>query len=89
VAARDAVAKELGIAGIATGVHYSPALHGQPALRGHVLAPQSLPRAEAWTAEELSLPMSPALRDTEIERAADACVAAVARMGRREAAAHV
>jgi dTDP-3-amino-3,4,6-trideoxy-alpha-D-glucose transaminase len=86
VAARDAVAEELGIAGIATGVHYSPALHRQPALRGHILAPHSLPAAEAWTAEELSLPMSPALRDTEIERAADACVAAVARMGRREAA---
>jgi dTDP-3-amino-3,4,6-trideoxy-alpha-D-glucose transaminase len=77
VAARPAVVDALGAAGIDTGVHYTPALHWQPALRGRVVAPYSLPHAEAWAAEELSLPMSPALRDEEIERAADACVEAV------------
>jgi dTDP-4-amino-4,6-dideoxygalactose transaminase len=86
VAARQAVAEALGAAGIGTGVHYTPALHWQPALRGRVVAPYSLPHAEAWAAEELSLPMSPALRDTEIERAADTCVEAVLRTAAREGA---
>ena len=79
VASRLAIAKRLQDAGIATGVHYSPALHWQPALRGHVQAPYSLPRAEAWAEQELSLPMSPALGDEEIARVAEACVAAVER----------
>ena len=73
---RDAVVEELRSAGVGTGVHYSPALHWQPALQGRVVAPYHLPHAEAWAAEELSLPMSPALRDDEIARAADACVTA-------------
>jgi dTDP-4-amino-4,6-dideoxygalactose transaminase len=79
VAARPAVVEALSAAGIGTGVHYTPALHWQSALRGRVVAPYSLPHAEAWAAEELSLPMSPALRDAEIERAADACAEAVLR----------
>jgi dTDP-4-amino-4,6-dideoxygalactose transaminase len=73
---RHVVAEELCRAGVGTGVHYSPALHRQPALRGRVVVPYHLAHAEAWAAEELSLPMSPALRDDEIQRAADACVAA-------------
>jgi dTDP-3-amino-3,4,6-trideoxy-alpha-D-glucose transaminase len=79
VPARDAVAQRMREAGIATGVHYSPALHRQPALDGYVLAPHPVPAAEAWAAEELSLPMSPALTQAEIERAAEACLAATAR----------
>jgi dTDP-4-amino-4,6-dideoxygalactose transaminase len=51
-----------------------------------VVAPDPVPRAEAWAAEELSLPMSPALTAAEIERAARACVAAAAPVRRREAA---
>ena len=86
VAARDAVARELRAAGISTGVHYSPALNHQPALQGHVAAPNPVPRAEAWAARELSLPMSPALTDAEIERAARACLAAAASVRPREAA---
>jgi dTDP-4-amino-4,6-dideoxygalactose transaminase len=85
VCARRALADELRAAGIATGIHYTPPLHWQPALRGYVRAPNSLPRAEAWAANELSLPMSPALRDDEIERAAEACVAAIARVTPRKA----
>jgi dTDP-3-amino-3,4,6-trideoxy-alpha-D-glucose transaminase len=79
VALRAAVAAQLCAAGIGTGVHYAPALHWQPVLRGRVVAPYQLPNAEAWAAEELSLPMSPALRNEEIERAADACLDAVVR----------
>jgi dTDP-3-amino-3,4,6-trideoxy-alpha-D-glucose transaminase len=73
---RHVVLEQLRSAGVGTGVHYSPALHWQPALRGRVAVPYDLARAEAWAAEELSLPMSPALRDDEIQRAADACVSA-------------
>ena len=83
---RDVVVEELHSAGVGTGVHYSPALHWQPALQGRVVAPYHLPRAEAWAAEELSLPMSPALRDDEIERAADACVSAGMRIAELEEA---
>ena len=77
VPSRQAVADELKAAGIGTGVHYTPALHWQPALDGHVRSPYSLPNAEAWAAEELSLPMSPALREDEILTAAEACIAAL------------
>ena len=86
LAARDAVAKRLRLAGVATGLHYSPALHQQPALAGRVRTPEELPRAEAWAAEELSLPMSPALSPAEVGRAADACLAAVAARARTEPA---
>jgi dTDP-4-amino-4,6-dideoxygalactose transaminase len=86
VASRGAVAAQLCGAGIGIGVHYEPALHWQPALRGHVVAPYRLPNAEAWAAEELSLPMSPALRSDEIERAADACLEAVVRSSALEGA---
>jgi dTDP-3-amino-3,4,6-trideoxy-alpha-D-glucose transaminase len=86
VASRGAVAKQLSGAGIGTGVHYAPALHWQPVLRGRVVAPYRLPNAEAWAAEELSLPMSPALRREEIERAADACLEAVVRSSALERA---
>ena len=75
---RDAVAEWLRRDGIGTGLHYSPALHRQPALEGHVATPDPLPRAEAWAAEELSLPMSPCLSHAEVRRVADACLAAVA-----------
>lgn len=75
---RAAVAERLRSARIATGLHYSPALHRQPALEGHVVAPDELPRAEAWAAEELSLPMSPCLSHAEVRHVADTCLAAVA-----------
>jgi dTDP-4-amino-4,6-dideoxygalactose transaminase len=74
---RDAVASRLTSAGIATGLHYSPALHRQPALRGLVVESGQLPSAEAWAREELSLPMSPRLRTHEVKAAARACAAAV------------
>jgi dTDP-3-amino-3,4,6-trideoxy-alpha-D-glucose transaminase len=78
---RDAVATRLRAAGIATGVHYSPALHRQPALNGLVDTSGELRNADAWAREELSLPMSPKLTPAEIRTAADACLAAVATVG--------
>jgi dTDP-3-amino-3,4,6-trideoxy-alpha-D-glucose transaminase len=71
LAARDDVAARLRERGIATGLHYTPALHRQPALQDHVVAADELPRAEAWAAEELSLPMSPGLTTDEVRRAAE------------------
>jgi dTDP-4-amino-4,6-dideoxygalactose transaminase len=74
---RDAVAATLKRYGIETGVHYSPAVHGHPAWRDRPLRHGELPRAEAWAAEELSLPMHPGLLESEIERVAEAIHAAV------------
>jgi dTDP-3-amino-3,4,6-trideoxy-alpha-D-glucose transaminase len=83
---RDDVAFRMHAAGVATGLHYSPALHRQPALEGHVRAGTELSNAEAWAAEELSLPMSPALSDAEVRYAAEACLTALADVERLEPA---
>ena len=74
---RDAVAATLRAHGIETAVHYTPALHGHPAWADWPLHHGALPVAEAWAAEELSLPMHPDLQPEEIERVADAVDAAV------------
>jgi dTDP-4-amino-4,6-dideoxygalactose transaminase len=74
---RDAVAAALETYGIATGVHYYPAVHGHPAWSGRQLRHGELPVAEAWAAQELSLPMHPDLQSEEIERVAEAVSAAV------------
>jgi dTDP-3-amino-3,4,6-trideoxy-alpha-D-glucose transaminase len=74
---RREVAARLAAHGIATGLHYTPALHHQPALQGLIRVAGEPVNAEAWAAEELSLPMSPALREDEIERAAQEVVACV------------
>jgi dTDP-3-amino-3,4,6-trideoxy-alpha-D-glucose transaminase len=67
---RDHVAQILRDAGVETGVHYSKPVHGHEAF--NTLPHGSLPVAEAWAAEELSLPMHPDLTDSEIEQVADA-----------------
>src|SRR5207249_871394 len=51
VPGRDQLSRRLHGAGIETGVHYSPALHAQPALGGRHLRAGELPVAEAWAAE--------------------------------------
>ncbi len=75
---RDAVAATLRKYGVETAVHYSPAVHEHPAWTEWPVRHGELPVAEAWAAEELSLPMHPDLRSEEIERVADAVHAAVA-----------
>src|ERR1035437_2537126 len=69
---RDAVAARLGRQAIETGVHYAPAVHGHPMGTGRSIRHGELPQAEAWAAEELSLPMHPDLQPEEIERVASA-----------------
>jgi dTDP-3-amino-3,4,6-trideoxy-alpha-D-glucose transaminase len=70
IANRDALANRLDDAGIATGVHYNPAAHRHPAFDALPVAsrPMPLPVADAWAAEELSLPMAPELTLKEVER---------------------
>jgi dTDP-4-amino-4,6-dideoxygalactose transaminase len=72
---RDALAARLSEAGVETGIHYSPALHRQPPL-AEFRRDLELPVAEAWAAEELSLPIFPELREDEIERVVEVLTAA-------------
>ncbi len=67
---RDALATRLDSEGIATGIHYSPAMHRHPAFEtlGKASHPVSLANADAWAAEVLSLPMAAELTVDEIER---------------------
>ncbi len=74
---RDVVVATLLAAGIETGVHYAPAVHEHAAWGGRVLRCGEVPCAEAWAAQEVSLPMHPDLRPDEIETVADAVRAAV------------
>jgi dTDP-3-amino-3,4,6-trideoxy-alpha-D-glucose transaminase len=69
---RDRVAAALDAAGIETGMHYPHAVHQHAAWTGAPLHYGDLPVAEAWAAEELSLPMHPDLTQGEIERVVEA-----------------
>jgi dTDP-3-amino-3,4,6-trideoxy-alpha-D-glucose transaminase len=71
VADRSSLAALLSAEGIQFGVHYDPAVHEHPAWGGSLPDRGAFPVAEAWAAEELSLPMHPELRPAEIERVAD------------------
>ena len=79
---RDAVSGRLRKYGIETGVHYEPAVHRHPAWSGSSLRHGELPVAEAWAAEELSLPMHPDLQPEEIERVANAVREAISYVDR-------
>jgi dTDP-4-amino-4,6-dideoxygalactose transaminase len=72
---RDRLAESLRAQGIQVGLHYTPAAHRHPAFAGlpGSSRPVELPRAEAWAAQELSLPMFAELTDAELERVIAAC----------------
>jgi dTDP-4-amino-4,6-dideoxygalactose transaminase len=75
---RDAVAAALRVSGVETGIHYSPAIHEHPAWRDRpIVQAGDLTNAEAWAAEELSLPMHPDLLPEETARVVEAVEAAV------------
>jgi dTDP-4-amino-4,6-dideoxygalactose transaminase len=76
--ARDRLAELLRADGVSVGLHYTPAVHRQPALAGLSAdsRPVELPESEAWAREELSLPMFAELQEAEIERTIAACAAA-------------
>jgi dTDP-3-amino-3,4,6-trideoxy-alpha-D-glucose transaminase len=69
---REALRGRLAERGIETGVHYSPALHEQPLFERSSRG-LGLPVAEAWAAEELSLPIFPELEPQELERVVETC----------------
>jgi dTDP-4-amino-4,6-dideoxygalactose transaminase len=68
---REAMAATLQAEGIEFGIHYDPAVHEHPAWEGSLPARGEFPVAEAWAAQELSLPIHSELRPSEIERVAD------------------
>jgi dTDP-4-amino-4,6-dideoxygalactose transaminase len=76
---RDAVATALRAQAIETGIHYTPAMDAHPALEGIATVSGEIPVARAWAAEELSLPMHPDLTSDEVERVAEAVIAAITR----------
>ncbi len=71
---RDAVRRALSERGIATGVHYWPAVHRQPPMASLPSPGAKLDSAVRWSEEELSLPIFPELSEPEV----DAVVAALA-----------
>jgi dTDP-4-amino-4,6-dideoxygalactose transaminase len=74
---RETVAAALETRGIETGIHYDPAVHQHPVWSSEPLRYGEVPTAEAWAAEELSLPMHPDLTTYEIERVVEAMHAAL------------
>ncbi|HWF72791.1 MAG TPA: DegT/DnrJ/EryC1/StrS family aminotransferase, partial [Solirubrobacteraceae bacterium] len=72
VADRDELAGALDTLGIDTGIHYDRAVHRHEAWSGHPMRHGEVPCAEAWAAEELSLPLHPDLEGDEVERVAQA-----------------
>jgi dTDP-4-amino-4,6-dideoxygalactose transaminase len=75
---RDELAARLDAAGVSTGIHYSPALHEQPALAGRFRRANELSVSELWASEELSLPIFPGLGQECVDRVAGVCAAASA-----------
>jgi len=71
VAQRGEIIRRLRDAGIATGVHY-PAIHLTTLYRRQGLARQPLPHTESVSARILTLPLFPAMQDSDIERVATA-----------------
>jgi len=74
---RDALAEELARAGVQSKTHYTPAAYRQPALASlaDAGAALELPIADAWAAQELSLPMFPELTEAELARVAEVLAA--------------
>ena len=73
VADRDGLRRRLAGEGVETGIHYSRALHGHPALQGICSPICDVTNSDAWAAEELSLPIYPGLAQADIERVAAVC----------------
>ena len=77
VADRNGVEARLRQLQIEIGTHYTPAVHRHPAWEGQPMRHGDVPRAEAWAAEELSLPMHPSLTRDELQLVVDAASTAL------------
>ena len=73
VTRRDVFRGELAARGVETGVHYSPCVPRQQPFADTTTV--ATPRAEAWAAEELSLPLFPGMTTDEIRCVAVAVTA--------------
>lgn len=73
---RDAVREALSQAGVMSQAHYPIPPHRQQAYKEY--AHLSLPITEAWADEELSLPISPVMTDTEVDYVIDRVKAVLA-----------
>ncbi len=69
---RDALAKHLAAAGVATAWHYPQPIPGQPLFRALGWDPTRFPVAWAASQEVLSLPCFPELRDDEVDAVSQA-----------------
>jgi dTDP-4-amino-4,6-dideoxygalactose transaminase len=78
---RDRVRSALAAEGIATQVHYPLPIYQHEAYRHLGIVPGSLPHAEAWCSETLSLPFSPALGENDLSRLTDALARVLAAGG--------
>ena len=74
---RDEVLAALDGAGIGAGIHYPSPVHLLPAFGFLGLGAGAFPRAEAYAAEILSLPIYPGITAAQQERVADALTAAL------------
>lgn len=72
---RDALARHLAAAGVATQVYYPIPLHRQPALAGRADVPHPLPEAERAATEVLALPIHAELADAQVDCVVEAVVA--------------
>jgi dTDP-4-amino-4,6-dideoxygalactose transaminase len=78
---RDAFARSLDAEGVDTGIHYYPAIHAHPAWAGHDLRTGDVQNAEAWAAEELSLPIHPDVSDEELTQVIKAVIETAQSLG--------
>ena len=76
---RAALMRRLAARGVGTQVHYIP-LYRQPYFV-RLCGPQSLPGAEAWYAQALTLPLFPAMTPADVERVVQKLEAAVQAAG--------
>jgi dTDP-4-amino-4,6-dideoxygalactose transaminase len=66
--ARDGLRKHLAMRGVASAIHYPVPIHQTPAYASAVAPEQSLPVTEELAGRICSLPMHPALSESEIRR---------------------
>ncbi len=69
---RDALLDGLERRGVQAKIHYTPALHNQPALAGYRTPRDGCGAAQEWSEEEISLPMFPELSAAEVSRVCEA-----------------
>lgn len=75
---RDHVKARLSAAGIGAQVHYSPPVHLHPYYRERFgYEPGCFPNAEAWAAEELSLPLHAGMTDDDVRTVVEALAEAL------------